>query len=112
MGDFIGHIVSSAVAGIAALIGLYVSYRQLQQREWFRAEMTKVVTENCAGKVQFEAHVEADTVFQETVISKIDTGKQTGDALIEAKMATVNAQVVAVCQRVDHLTTVMEKRLL
>jgi hypothetical protein len=111
MDDSMAHLVTSGIGLVASVIALYVSYRMAMMREWFRKEMQKVVTENCAGKDKFDAHVESDKVFQNTITEKWEQSERVGDLLLESKFETVKTQVAAVGDRVNSLTRLVEQRL-
>lgn len=69
--DALVHIASAITSGLAAALVLYVSYRMLQSETRIKEWVTKAIVDNCAGKVEFNAHSDADLVFQKTLTASI-----------------------------------------
>jgi len=116
---------------VSAVAVLYVSYRILQLKVWFKDEMTKVVKENCASKSDFAAHVKADELFQNNLTDSItekraeyakhhtahyahaaNTGihqESMSSVLLQEKFENVKSQVAGVQARVEQLSALIER---
>ena len=127
------HYITAIVEGACGIAVLYASYRIASLKLWIKDTVTTAIKENCAGKIEFEAHARADEVFQKTLMADItekraDYKKQHEDhydhankteihqpsmpsSLLQEKFENVKNQVADVKQRVDRLTTIVEAKL-
>ena len=127
------HYINAVVEGACGIAVLYSSYRIASLKLWIKDTVTTAIKENCAGKIEFEAHAKADELFQKNLSTDIaekraDYKKQHAEhyahaanteihqpsmpsSLLQEKFENVKNQVADVKQRVDRLTMIVEAKL-